>query len=72
MANDSTRSLDALPDTALLSVREIAQHLGVSQTWVWRATRAGRIPQPVRLSAKCTRWTVGPVRTALAALGAGQ
>lgn len=72
MANDSTRSLDTLPDTALLSVREIAQHLGVSQTWVWRATRAGRIPQPVRLSAKCTRWPAGPVRTALAAMGAGQ
>lgn len=74
MANEKihVRNLGDLPFSALVSAREIAAHVGTSETWVWRATSAGKLPQPSRLSARCTRWPAGPVRAALAAMGAEQ
>ena len=40
----------------LVSVREVADLLGVSVRSVWRMAEQGKIPQPVRYSRKMVRW----------------
>lgn len=39
-----------------LNVSETARKYGASTSWVWAETAAGRIPQPMRFSPRCTRW----------------
>ena len=41
--------------TLLLTVADMARLLGISTRSVWRLTRAGRCPKPVRLG-RATRW----------------
>jgi len=36
----------------------VAERYGVSRATVWNWVRAGKLPKPVKLSAKCTRWSV--------------
>ncbi len=60
------KSIDSLPDSALLSDREIAQLVGVNPTSIWRWAKAGILPQPKRIGLRCTRWELGAVRKALA------
>lgn len=57
--------LDGMPDSALLSAREIAEIFGVNEKTVWRWV--GKIlPDPQRIGTRCTRWPVGEVRKVLA------
>jgi len=35
---------------------DVAELLGVRRGTVWAWVREGRLPQPVRLSARCARW----------------
>ena len=65
---DCIRTFDALPDSALISDRTVAALLESSRATVWRWTREGRIPKPVKLGPNLTRWQVGPLRAALAKL----
>lgn len=65
---DCIRSFDALPDSALISDRTVAVLLESSRATVWRWSREGRIPQPVKLGPNSSRWRVGPLRAALAKL----
>jgi len=53
----------------LLTVKTVAQRLSLSPRQVWRLTRAGTIPQPVRLassvrwrSADIEQWIIGGCR----------
>lgn len=39
-----------------ISVNEISKIFNVSTGTVWRWTRNGALPQPLRLSPGCTRW----------------
>lgn len=59
---------DKLPDSALIDVRSYALLLGCSENTIWRRAREKRIPAPLRVSTQQTRWRVGDVRRALAAL----
>ena len=59
---------DKLPDSALIDVRSYALLLGCSANTIWRRAREKRIPAPIRVSTQQTRWRVGDVRRALAAL----
>ena len=59
---------DKLPDSALIDVRSYALLLGCSENTIWRRAREKRIPAPIRVSTQQTRWRVGDVRRALAAL----
>lgn len=47
----------------LLPVSRVAEILGVSASTIWRWTRmpGGNFPQPVRLSAGCTRWRASQI-----------
>lgn len=45
----------ALLDTYLRD-RDVADALGISRVTVWRWSRCGRLPAPVRLGEGVTRW----------------
>jgi predicted DNA-binding transcriptional regulator AlpA len=64
----SLERFDTLPDAAMIDVRTVAGVLGRSTASVWRDSRSGRIPRPVRVGPACTRWNVGAIRRHLAAL----
>lgn len=41
---------------------ETAFLIGASRSWPWKLARDGKFPQPVKLSARCTRWRLSDVR----------
>ena len=45
----------------LFSVRTLAKRWGVSRSTVWRWSRDGRLPQPVKIG-NCSRWTADQVQ----------
>ena len=56
----------SLPDEALIPDKVVAGVFGCSVPSVWRMSKDGRIPAPVRPSERMTRWVVGGIRKALA------
>ncbi len=36
--------------------KQVAERFGVDRATVWKWSREGNFPKPVRLSAGCTRW----------------
>jgi len=64
-------SVDSLK---LLSVKQVADLLGVSPRTCWRLAAAAEaglssFPRPLRLSAKCVRWRLGDLRAYVDRLG---
>ncbi|MBA3597951.1 MAG: AlpA family phage regulatory protein [Methylibium sp.] len=56
------QSLDVLAvEDALLKIGTVAAVTGSSPTSLYRWLEAGRFPQPIRLSSRCTRWRAGDV-----------
>ena len=74
MAKTIDRPLECftrLPDEALIDDKTVAGIFGCSRNTVWRRAKAGGIwPKAIRISAQQTRFRVGDVRNALAALSA--
>lgn len=74
MAKATTRDLsqfDAWPDSALVDDKIVADVFGCSRNTVWRRAKAGGIwPRPIKISEQQTRFRVGDIRKALAALSA--
>jgi predicted DNA-binding transcriptional regulator AlpA len=62
--------MSATPVTAsdLMTARDVARCLSVSERTVWRWTRLGILPPPVRPSRRSTRWRAGDVRRFLDSL----
>lgn len=56
---------DQLPDGAFVRVNVVAQLLGCSVPTIWRKSRSGTFPKPVKFSDRVTSWSVGAVREAL-------
>lgn len=62
---------ESLPDSALVDDRIVAGVFGCSRNTVWRRGKAGGIwPRPIKVSDQQTRFRVGDIRKALAALTA--
>jgi len=62
-----------LPDDAHVRVPVVAALFACSENSVWRRSRLGLIPAPVKIGPQMTAWNVGALRTALAKLkGGGQ
>lgn len=59
------------PDEALVEVGVVAELLGCSRNTVWRRSRAGVLPAPVKTGPRSTRWNVGAIRRYLASLAKG-
>jgi predicted DNA-binding transcriptional regulator AlpA len=62
-----TINFDALPDDALIRLRQLlALHLvPYSASTLWRHCRRNEFPAPVKVSPGVTAWRVGDVRTYL-------
>ena len=58
--------LDGLPDSALISVRQLEALAQRSRVSMWRDVRDGRLPAPVKLGPNSIRWTVADARQYLA------
>lgn len=54
-------------DDALLKLQTVSTITGLSKATIYRKCAAGDFPQPVRLSARCTRFQARSVRDWLAA-----
>jgi len=52
-------------DTRFLSVRDVASMLGIGVSTVWAWVQKGRLPQPIRLGTRCTRWRLDEVLEAI-------
>lgn len=44
------------PETLYLSVDDVAARFSVSTDTIWRWTRLGKFPKPVKIGAGTTRW----------------
>jgi predicted DNA-binding transcriptional regulator AlpA len=55
----------------LLTADEVAAWVRISTRTVWRWTAPGKLPQPVRLSPRCTRWRAGDIQQFLDHQAAG-
>mgnify|MGYP005751184715 CR=1 FL=1 len=63
------KAFDTLPDSAMVDVKTVAGILGRSPSSIWRDTRLGRMPRPLKTGPACTRWNVGAIRRHLNSLG---
>lgn len=57
------------PDT-LLPIASVRARTGLSDATIYRLIKAKEFPEPVRLSARCSRWKLGAVLAWLAQAGA--
>lgn len=60
-----------LADVTLLTVRQVAELLGVHARSVWRLAQTGDIPAPIRLSERVVRWRLSDLRDHLNRKAAG-
>jgi excisionase family DNA binding protein len=51
-----------LADITLLTVRQVAELLGVHTRSVWRLSLTGEIPAPIRLGERVVRWRLSDLR----------
>jgi predicted DNA-binding transcriptional regulator AlpA len=63
-----TTPFGRLDDSAYVNDKAVAELFGVSTKTIWRRTSLGALPRPVRFTNRCTRWRVGDIRAALAAI----
>lgn len=61
-------NFDSLPDSALVRVNVVAQLVNCSIPTVWRKSREGKFPKPVKISTHVTGWNVGDIREMLKAI----
>ena len=49
-------------DDRLITDKEVAHLLGASRSWPWKLSQAGKLPAPIKLSPRCTRWRLSEIR----------
>lgn len=50
----------------LITDKEVAHLLGASRSWPWKLAQDGRLPAPIRLTERCTRWRLSEIRAWMA------
>lgn len=58
-----------LPETGFVRLDKVLKLIPVGKTVWWEGIRAGRYPQPVKLSPRCTAWRVEDIRALIDRLG---
>lgn len=58
---------DSLPSSALVRIDTVMQLFSISAPTVWRWSKSGRLPRPIRISG-ITGWRVGELRETLGSL----
>jgi excisionase family DNA binding protein len=51
-----------------MTATEVANYLKVTRVTIYRMIGRGQLPQPVRLSTRCSRWKRSSVEAAMAAI----
>ncbi len=51
-----------LPATGYVRIKQLLRVIPFSRTTIWRKTKAGAFPRPVKLSQQVTGWRVEDVR----------
>ena len=71
MKASAQTTFDDLPDVALIQIRALINFKVVpySATTIWRKSRSGEFPSPIKISAGVTAFRVGDIRGYLEALG---
>ena len=64
---EALANFDQLPDSAYIRLPVVKRLYGVSGATIWRNCRKSIIPRPVKLSERCTAWSVKAIRADLAA-----
>lgn len=52
-----------------MTATDVAAFLSVTRVTVYRMIRRGQLPEPVRLSTRCSRWRRSSVEAAVARIG---
>ena len=65
MNNLRISNFDSLPDSALLSVKELIALSGRSRTSLWRDVQRGFLGTPIKVGKASTRWNFAQVRAYL-------
>jgi prophage regulatory protein len=57
-------TFDDLPDVAFIQIRPLVNYkvLPYSATTIWRKSRNGEFPSPIKISQGITAWRVGEIR----------
>lgn len=64
---EALANFDQLPDSAYIRLPVMKGLYGVSAATIWRNCRQLKMPAPVKLSERCTAWSVKSIRADLAA-----
>ncbi len=59
-------NFDQLPDSAYIRLPVVKRLYSVSSATIWRNCKNLKIPAPVKLSERCTAWSVKAIRADLA------
>jgi excisionase family DNA binding protein len=51
-----------MAEVTLLTVRQVAELLGVHIRSIWRLSQAGEIPAPIRIGERVVRWRLSDLR----------
>lgn len=66
---DGTNAAPTVHSDRLVDIKEVESLIGVGPSSIWAWTRDGRFVQPVRLSARCTRWKLSQIHSWIASQG---
>ena len=71
MKTFTNTTFDELPDAAMIQIRPLIHYrvLPYSATTIWRKSRSGEFPSPIKVSSGITAWRVGDIRAYLESLG---
>lgn len=71
MKTCTNTTFDDLPDAAMIQIRPLIHYrvLPYSATTIWRKSRSGEFPSPIKVSSGITAWRVGDIRAYLESLG---
>lgn len=58
-----------LPKEGFVRVETLAKMLGIAVVTTWRWSAKGKLPKPIRLSARCTVWRAEEIRDWMNAQG---
>ncbi len=67
---DRIAAFEQLPNSALLTLKEIVALSGRSKTSIWRDIESQRLPRPIAIGLNASRWRVADVRSYLKGAGA--
>ena len=62
-------NFDTMPNLAYVRLPVMTALYACSAATIWRGVKSGNIPQPTKLSERCTAWNVGLVRADLSNKG---